>query len=191
MSQKWTQRHFPNLFAAIEQRDNDKIEQEVTKVRQFFKLDPTIDIHLFLRILHQESIVSDNLESNSLPKLLLEVNGRSLVAILDSGSDISFLSQHLAQKLKLMVALGANNRFFSLRVKGLFRVREMSFLGPILVKEMRVEGHVIAYPILVSNEFPLSIIVFGSDFLHHFGCVLDFVTRTVFLSKIDVNLCLL
>ena len=105
MSQKWTQRHFPNLLTAIEQCEKDKIEKEVTKFRQFFKLNHRPDIHPFLSNLQHKFFVSDFLESNFLPKLLIEVNGRSLVSILDSRSDINFLSRRLTQRLKLIISL--------------------------------------------------------------------------------------
>ncbi|XP_054166052.1 uncharacterized protein LOC128963562 [Oppia nitens] len=162
-AEKWIEINFPNFWFAF-RFDNKCLDKEMSCLE-------------FLQDLRQKQLLA--LEIRTEKRLFCRstikcrINGKELKAVLDSGSDCSFLDVFVAKSVGIchLVDTRFKTRVFGLNGK-------TTFVGRIHCLDLCFGQHSLNFPFSVTNGFGLAVVVLGTDFLTHFGANLDFVAKT-------------
>ena len=121
----------------------------------------------------------------------IQINGRSMLALIDSGADTSKISDKLASQLNILSLIDYEKRKIA---HGLGSVVSIGQIPPVPVKFESEAGdepatretgektrlsNVLFVPFEVLKEDRVNVLLLGSDFFTQYGCRLDFGRKSI------------
>lgn len=124
----------------------------------------------------------------------IQINGRPILALIDTGADTSKISDHLALQLNILSFIDYEKRKIA---HGLGSVISIGQIPPVPVKfesDMAEEDNgsdtressekpklssVLFVPFEVLKENRVNVLLLGSDFFTYYGCHLDFARKSI------------
>jgi hypothetical protein len=199
IEREWISINYPTLLEAIDCDDKNLIKSEILKLKNEFPNSGVYDlmsaIHLLKAIRNKQIRVYEIESEESFLGVLnknstildCKLNNKQIFAIIDTGSDQSFISVDIA-KLYCVLHLTDFSKKWTKNTVGLGKRKFIGRIHSIDINFNTDERFEIMFPIMVINKFDLPFLILGLDFLNWFKCSIDYQLKTIHITKIGISL---